>query len=86
MTFRRYATAAATVVVGALAGSSATAQPRVHPWCLVYQEMTGAWACSYDTFEQCRDNARSGNAGFCAANPAYPDAASSRTARRPRSR
>jgi len=48
--------------------------------------MTGAWACSYDTFEQCRDNARSGNAGFCAANPAYRDPAPPVATRKSRSR
>jgi hypothetical protein len=88
MTLRYDTTSVASIVVLgiALVASPAPAQPRIHPWCLVYQEMTGAWACSYDTFEQCRYNARSGNAGFCTANPAYREPAPLVRARRSRSR
>ena len=42
-----------------------------HPWCLIIQDMDDGWACGFDTFEQCRVEARSGNTGFCAANPFY---------------
>jgi hypothetical protein len=43
-----------------------------HPWCMVVQDYSGVWACAFDSFEQCREEARSGNEGFCAANPFYP--------------
>ena len=46
----------------------------VHPWCMVYQDVGGAWACRYDSFAQCREWARGANAGFCTQNPAYADA------------
>lgn len=50
-----------------------------HPWCLVIQDQDDGWACGFDTFEQCRAEARSGNTGFCAANPGYqPPAAATR--------
>ena len=42
-----------------------------HPWCMVIQDQDDGWACGFDTFEQCRVEARSGNTGFCAANPFY---------------
>jgi hypothetical protein len=42
-----------------------------HPWCLVIQDQDDGWACGFDSFEQCRVEARSGNTGFCAANPFY---------------
>jgi hypothetical protein len=51
-----------------------------HPWCMVYQDVSGAWACRYDSFAQCRAWARAANQGFCAQNPASPDA----VRRRPR--
>jgi hypothetical protein len=49
--------------------AAATGAP--HPWCLIIQDQDDGWACGFDTFEQCRVEARSGNTGFCAANPAY---------------
>ncbi len=65
------------VATVATASSLARTAPAIaagaHPWCVVYQEMTGAWGCSYDTFEQCRAVARSGNTGFCAQNPGYQE-------------
>jgi hypothetical protein len=42
-----------------------------YPWCLIIQDQDDGWACGFETFEQCRVEARSGNTGFCAANPAY---------------
>ena len=67
------------VATVATASSLARTAPAIaagaHPWCVVYQEMTGAWGCSYDTFEQCRAVARSGNTGFCAQNPGYQEPA-----------
>jgi Protein of unknown function (DUF3551) len=59
------AIAAATLAVAA--ASAATS----HPWCLIIQDRDDGWACGFDTFEQCRVEARSGNTGFCAQNPAY---------------
>ncbi len=42
-----------------------------HPWCMVVQDFSGVWACAFDSFAQCREEARSGNEGFCAPNPFY---------------
>ncbi len=59
------------VAIAAAAISAATAAERGHPWCLIIQDQDDGWACGFDSFEQCRREARSGNTGFCAANPAY---------------
>lgn len=59
--------AIAAVVLAA--GSASAATP--HPWCLIIQDQDDGWACGFDTFEQCRVEARSGNTGFCAQNPNY---------------
>jgi hypothetical protein len=48
-----------------------------HPWCMIIQDQDDGWACGFDTFEQCRVEARSGNTGFCAANPYYQAPATS---------
>ncbi len=42
-----------------------------HPWCMIYQDMTGATACYFDSYEQCRLSAAGGNGGICLQNPAY---------------
>jgi Protein of unknown function (DUF3551) len=42
-----------------------------HPWCMIYQDMTGATACYYDSYDQCRVSAAGGNGGTCLQNPAY---------------
>ena len=60
------ATAAAVIVASAAAHASGN-----HPWCMVIQDLGDGWACGFDTFEQCRAEARGGNMGFCAQNPAY---------------
>jgi len=80
------ATVAAVLVLLAAVPARA-ADP--HPWCMIYQDMTGATACYYDSYEQCRVSAAGGNGGICLQNPAYrvparpePDAA--RKAHRPR--
>jgi hypothetical protein len=39
---------------------------------MVVQDYSGFWACAFDSFAQCREEARSGNEGFCAPNPFYP--------------
>ena len=62
------------VALLALAATAAPASAGVggsHPWCMIIQDQDDGWACGFDTFEQCRLDARSGNTGFCAANPAY---------------
>jgi uncharacterized protein DUF3551 len=42
-----------------------------HPWCMIYQDMSGATACYYDSYDQCRVGAAGGNGGTCLQNPAY---------------
>ena len=42
-----------------------------HPWCMIYQDMSGATACYYDSYDQCRAGAAGGNGGICLQNPAY---------------
>jgi hypothetical protein len=64
------ALAAATAAGVASAHVSAHAAT-THPWCLVVQAMDDGWACGYDSFEQCRVEARAGNTGFCTQNPGY---------------
>ena len=67
----RFALAAITLAVVVVAGATANAARQPHPWCLIVQDQDGVWACVFDTFEQCSVEARAGNTGFCAANPAY---------------
>ena len=60
-----------------------------HPWCMIYQDMTGATACYYDSYEQCRVGAAGGNGGICLQNPAWreparPEPGAARKARRVR--
>ncbi len=65
------------LVLGLVAFAGVFAAPAVaaaagsHPWCLIIQDMDDGWACGFDTFEQCFVEARAGNTGFCAPNPAY---------------
>jgi hypothetical protein len=63
------------LAVVTLAAASALDVPRGEarsgPWCVVIQDQNGGWACGFQTFEQCLVEARSGNTGFCAQNPAY---------------
>lgn len=59
------------LVVLAVSAGAATASERSHPWCVIIQDQDDGWACGFDSFEQCLREARSGNTGFCAANPAY---------------
>ena len=63
--FRWWGVALAMLV----AAAPAAADP--HPWCLVVQDWGDGWACGFDTFAQCQVEARAGNVGYCAANPAY---------------
>jgi hypothetical protein len=55
-----------------------------HPWCLVVQDWGDGWACGFDTFAQCQTEARAGNTGYCAANPAYRMPAPAKAPRRRR--
>ncbi len=59
------------VLAGAIAASASAAGAAPHPWCMVIQTVDDGWACAFDTFEQCRVEARAGKTGFCAANPFY---------------
>ncbi len=52
-----------------------------HPWCLVVQDWGDGWACGFDSFAQCQVEARAGNVGFCAANPAFRPPAPAKTPR-----
>jgi hypothetical protein len=52
--------------------SNADAARLPHPWCMVVQDRSGVWACAFDSFEQCYEEARPGNQGFCTRNPFYP--------------
>ncbi len=80
-----------TALIAALAlvaAPSARAAP-VYPWCMIYQDMTGATACYYESYDQCRATAAGGNGGMCLQNPAFreqaqPEPRTSRKARRPR--
>jgi hypothetical protein len=54
---------------------------------MIYQDMTGATACYYDSYDQCRVSAAGGNGGVCLQNPAYraparPEPGAARKARR----
>jgi len=74
-TFRAAVRAISTIAalaVTALAAASTRAE-EVHPWCMVYQDMTGTWSCAFASFEQCRATASGGNGGTCARNPAFAD-------------
>jgi hypothetical protein len=51
--------------------------------------MSGATACYYDSYDQCRIGAAGGNGGTCLQNPAYraparPEPAAARKARKQR--
>jgi hypothetical protein len=59
------ALAASTSAVGPAGASDR------HPRCLVVQDWGDGWACGFDSFAQCQAEARAGNTGYCAANPAY---------------
>lgn len=58
-------------VVVAMAAPASAGVGGSHPWCMIIQDQDDGWACGFDTFEQCLREARSGNTGFCAQNPAY---------------
>jgi hypothetical protein len=82
----RLAIVAAALALLAAPGALA-ADP--HPWCMIYQDMTGATACYYDSYDQCRVGAAGGNGGICLQNPAYrtaprPEPGAARKARRSR--
>jgi hypothetical protein len=69
---RRLIFAVLVVLAGAILQLPAAAARVSHPWCMIVQDVSGVWACAFDSFEQCREEARSGNEGFCAPNPAHP--------------
>jgi len=78
-----------TALAAALALGASAAMAADHPWCMIYQDMTGATACYYDSYDQCRVAAAGGNGGMCLQNPAYrvparPEPGVARKARRPR--
>ena len=67
----RHLTLGVVAFAALAAGASVAEAKNPHPWCLIFQDWDGGWACAFDTFEQCRDEARPGNSGFCASNPSY---------------
>jgi ABC-type sugar transport system substrate-binding protein len=72
-------------VAAALLGAALPAAAKTsHPWCLIYQDWGDGWACAFDSFEQCRIEARAGNSGFCAANPFIETPASAKPTRKGR--
>ena len=86
---RRAARPAALTLAVALNAAPCASAAGTYPWCMIYQDMTGATACYYASYDQCRASAAGGNGGQCLQNPAYrepqrtaPDAA--RRARRAR--
>jgi Protein of unknown function (DUF3551) len=79
----RYLTAG-FLTLAAMQALAPTAAADPHPWCLVVQDWGDGWACGFDTFAQCQTEARAGNTGYCAANPAYrPPSAAKPPQRRP---
>ncbi|HEX4553944.1 MAG TPA: DUF3551 domain-containing protein [Xanthobacteraceae bacterium] len=65
-------TIAATIAPAtSMSAAQSMGAAKSYPWCLVIQDQDDGWACGFQTFEQCRVEARAGNTGFCAANPAY---------------
>ncbi len=71
----------AAVLASAVAPAGAS---DAHPWCLVVQDWGDGWACGFDSFAQCLAEARAGNTGFCAANPAYRPPAPAKPSRQRR--
>ncbi len=71
----------AAVLMGVVAPADASDR---HPWCLVVQDWGDGWACGFDTFAQCQVEARAGNMGYCAANPAYHPPAAAKPPRQRR--
>jgi hypothetical protein len=63
--------AATTAPMTSIVAAKSMGAAKSYPWCLVIQDQDDGWACGFETFEQCRVEARSGNTGFCAPNPAY---------------
>ena len=69
---RNISLAIMTIAIAAMVCNSASAGVGgSHPWCVIVQDQDDGWYCAFDTFEQCRAEARAGNTGFCAANPFY---------------
>ncbi|HUI95519.1 MAG TPA: DUF3551 domain-containing protein [Xanthobacteraceae bacterium] len=58
-------------LAAAVAGPACAGVGGSHPWCVIVQDQDDGWYCAFDTFEQCRAEARAGNTGFCAGNPFY---------------
>jgi hypothetical protein len=70
-----------------MATATSASRAQYYPWCMIYQDMTGATACYYDSYDQCRVSAAGGNGGVCLQNPAYraparPEPGAARKARR----
>src|ERR1051325_9981390 len=81
--------AALALAVALYATPSAAAAADTYPWCMIYQDMTGATACYYASYDQCRGSAAGGNGGLCLQTPAYrepqrPAPGAARKARRAR--
>jgi len=70
-TGRPAARSVALTLAAALYAAPFASAAETYPWCMIYQDMTGATACYYTSYEQCRVSAAGGNGGICLQNPAY---------------
>ena len=61
----------ALAIAFALPTAASAFAAETYRWCMIYQDMTGATACYYDSYDQCRVSAAGGNGGQCLQNPAY---------------
>jgi hypothetical protein len=69
-----------------LAAGPAVRAAEVHPWCMIYQDMSGATACYYDNYQQCRTAAAGGNSSICTENPAFRAGVGAETSAKPQAR
>ena len=53
---------------------------------MIYQDMSGATACYYDNYQQCRTAAAGGNSGICTENPAFRAGVGAETSAKPKAR
>ena len=70
MTKTRAVLILAVLAASAVGTRESAAQYR--PWCVQYPGRdSGAWTCTFATYEQCRMTATPGTGGVCVQNPWY---------------